>query len=426
MRIKIENYFFKNNYFIICPRSYSLGGFFISLNEGLRIASLKKKKLIVCFLLLNNHNKHFKKKIFSSQILLQVFLKLSLYAKSMSVILSIYVNVNLFFERVKILSALKLFFGLNFVQNYFFTRIGYDGSSDYFITTNEEWKKAFIIKNDFTFRNNDIEKKINKSNFVAVYAKDKNYNKISEISLYGLTDIDSYSQSIKYFIDKGFEIVRVGDELSKNFSFNSSKYYDFTRSNIFNLKNQYYIYEKSNFYFGTFSPGSLIANFFNKNFVIPGHYSFSSNAQSFSLNNFIIYKKVYSIQEKKLLSLSEIFNKKEYFVEELTNLYNEKEFILIENSQSEILNLCKAFYSYNYSDNNNLIKKSKLLDEYCVIRKNAINKVYKTSVNANLIPSISRYYYGEVNVPDFFLEKYLYPSKFLDEESLFYKNKFKL
>ena len=98
MRIKIENYFFKNNYFIICPRSYSLGGFFISLNEGLRIASLKKKKLIVCFLLLNNHNKHFKKKIFSSQILLQVFLKLSLYAKSMSVILSIYVNVNLFFE----------------------------------------------------------------------------------------------------------------------------------------------------------------------------------------------------------------------------------------------------------------------------------------------------------------------------------------
>lgn len=426
MKIKIENFFLKKNFFIICPRSYSLGGFFISLNEGLSIASLKKKKLIICFLLLNNHSKHFKKKIFSLPILFEIFLNLSLCAKVISLVLSIYVNINIFLERIKILSILKLFFGLNFVQNYFFTRIGYDGYSDYSVTTNEEWKEAFIIKNDFIFRNNDIKKKISKSHFVAVYVKDINYNKISEISLYGLSDIDSYTQSIKYFIDKGFEIVRVGDQLSKNFSFNSPKYYDFTQSNIFNLKNQYYIYEKSNFYFGTLGPGSLIANFFNKKFVVPNNHTFSSNAQSFSFNNFIIYKKVFSIQKKKLLSLSEIFSRKEYFVDELTNFYNEKEFILIENSESEILNLCKAFYSYNFSDNNNLINKSKLLDEYCEIRKNAINKVYKTSINANLIPSISHYYHAQVNVPDFFLEKYLYPSKFLDEESLFYKNKFKL
>jgi putative glycosyltransferase (TIGR04372 family) len=426
MRIRIENFLLNKSYFIVCPRSYSLGGFFISLNEGLKIASFKKKKLIICFLLLNNHSKHFKKKIFSKQILFEIFLKLSLSAKVMSIILSIYVNINLFLERIKILSLLKLFFSLNFIQNYFFTRIGYDGYSNYFITTNEEWKKALIIKNNFIFRNNDIQKKINKSHFVTIYAKDKNYNKISEISSYGLTDIDNYSQSIKYFIDKGFEVIRVGDQLSNNFSFNSSKYYDFTRSNIFNLKNQYCIYEKSNFYFGAYSPGSLIANFFNKNFVIPSLWSFSSNAQSFSLKNFVIYKKVFSIKKEKILSLSEIFSRKEYFVEELTNLYNEKEFILIENSQSEILNLCKAFYSYNYSDNNLIKKKSKLLDEYCEIRKNAINKVYKTSVNANLIPSINRYYCGEVNLPDFFLEKYLYPSKFLEEESLFYKNKFKL
>jgi putative glycosyltransferase (TIGR04372 family) len=425
MKKRIEKYLLKNNFFIICPRSYSLGGFFLSLNESIKIALLKKKKIIVCFLLLNNHNKHFKKKIFSIPILFPIFLKLSLHAQLISVVLSIYVNINLVLERLKILSLFKLFLGLNFTQEYFFTRIGYDGYSNYFKATNKEWKKALIIKNDFNFRNNDIEKKINKSFFIAVYAKDINYNKISEISSFGLSDINSFSLSMQYFIDKNFEIVRVGDQLSRDFYFNSSNYYDFTDSKFFNLENQYFIYEKSKFYFGTYGPGAIIANFFNKNFVIPNHYSFSDNAKSFTINNFIIYKKVFSIQEKKILSLSEIFNKKEYFVEELTGFYDARQFILIENSETEILNLCKAFYSYNFNKNINF-SQSQLLEEYSEIRKSAINKVYKTTKSSNSIPTISRYCYSEVNIPDFFLEKYLHPNKFIDEESLYYKNKFKL
>jgi hypothetical protein len=67
---------------------------------------------------------------------LHVFLKLKLDQKILSIIISIYININLFFERIKILSLIKLIFGKTIVDNYFFTRIGYDGGSDYFLTKN--------------------------------------------------------------------------------------------------------------------------------------------------------------------------------------------------------------------------------------------------------------------------------------------------
>jgi putative glycosyltransferase (TIGR04372 family) len=425
MKAKIERYFLNKNYFIICPRAYSIGGFFLSLNESLKAAAYKKKKIVICFLLLNNHSKHYQKKIFSIQILLPIFFQLGFYEKIVSIILSIYININLVLERIKILSLAKIIFGKKLIENFFFCRIGYDGYPGYLLITNYEWKKALSLKNNFFFKKNKITEKINKFHFITIYAKDINYNKISEISLSGLSDINSYYKSIKYFIDKKIQVVRVGDQLSKSFFFNSCNYYDFTSSNIFNLKNQYLLYEKSIFYFGSSSPGSLIANFFNKDFIIPNHNSFSDNAKSFSMNNCIIYKKVFSIKEKKILSLAEIFNKNEYFIEELGGLNNRREFILIENSEDEILNLCKIFYCYNFTKNNYSINH-KLLNEYSEIRKNAIDKFYKKNVNANLFPSLSLYYYAKVNIPNFFLEKYLYPNKLLEKESLYYKNKFKL
>jgi putative glycosyltransferase (TIGR04372 family) len=428
MKNNIEKFLLKKNFFIICPRAYSLGGFFQSLIEGLKIASYKEKKLIICIILFNNHGKHTKKRIYSTPIIFQIFLRLKIYQKIISIILSIYVNLNLIFERIKILSLLKLIFGKKFVEIFFFTSIGYNGFTNYFLTSKEEWKEALEKKFKFYFNKNEISKKINKFNFISIYAKDANYERISEISKYGISDIKKYSESIDFFINKGFEVVRVGDEFSKKFSFNSPKYYDFTSSNIFNLKNQYSLYEKSNFYFGAFSPGSLIANFFNKRFIVVNYWAFGNNAQTFSMNNFLIYKKVFSVKEKKILSLSEIFSKKEYFVEELTHFYNNREFIFIENSENEILNACKEFYNYNFisHDIGYYNKKSKLLEQYYQIRKLALDKVYKTTTNASLIPTVTRYYYAQINIPDFFLEKYLYPNKFLEEESLYYKNKFKL
>ena len=58
-----------------------------------------------------------------------------------------------------------------------------------------------------------------------------------------------------------------------------------------------------------------------------------------------------------------------------------------------------------------------LLNQYLEIRSKNIKKLFRSSSELMNIPSINKYEYGEVNIPFSFLQKYLFNSKELDEES---------
>ena len=123
-----------------------------------------------------------------------------------------------------------------------------------------------------------------------------------------------------------------------------------------------------------------------------------------------IFKKIFCLKKKKILSLEEIFFDEKLFFLKIDNLIKDKEIILIENSPDEILNATKNFL--HNSVNNKQI--SKLMIKYEELRKNAIKYHKKKNLKQFYIPL---YESSKITIPDSFLENYLIDSKDLHEIS---------
>ena len=416
MKDLIENSFKKKNYIICTPRLISFGGSFVSLSDFLKIKNLFKFKIILCVPLLNLHKKHKKKKIFALEIIYMIFKQMKWDEKTLTIFFSIYLNLNLFLELLKIRTLLKKFFSINFINKYLPVSIGYDGSSNrnYLNWTSENWKKILsqnVNFQDYAIKDNNFLKK---EKCVTVVVKDNNYSQISEISKDTISNIENYKESFNYLISNGFKIIRLGDNLSVNFQFENNFYKDLTKSKNNSLINQYSYYANSEFYFGSMNQ-SIIATFFDKKKIIVNATSqYSNNTISFSKSNFSIFKKIFSIKEKRILSIEEILNQENLFIDEISLIRKSKDFILIENSAQEILNTCKAFIEYNY---HNIKEDETLLDQYLGCRYNVIENLYKKTSPLIKYPSVEKFRYSKVNIPHFFLKKYLFRTKEIDEES---------
>ena len=123
---------------------------------------------------------------------------------------------------------------------------------------------------------------------------------------------------------------------------------------------------------------------------------------------------MFSIKEKRILSIEEILNNENLFVDEISLLKRSKDFLLIENTPDEILETCKAFLNYNYK---NIKEDEILLNQYLKQRSAAVENLFKKSSPLTKSSLMKKYRYSEVNIPNYFLKKYLYDSKELIEES---------
>ena len=417
MKGLIEEFFKKKNFFICTPRLYSFGGSIESLGEFLKISKYFQFKMIICAPLFNLHKKHKKKKIFALSIVLDIFSKMSWDEKILTILLSIYLNCSLFFNFLKIRGLLQKIFGDVFVNKYLPLTIGYNGLSnnDYFDCNSKTWKNILNEKINYSKGKTVNKKYSEKKKYISVYIKDKNYSEISEISLDAVSKIENFRASFEYMIDSGFEIIRLGDNLSENFQFENNSFKDLTNSKNYTQNKQYSTYANSEFYFGSNTPGVLMAIFFDKKRIIanaPAQYS--NNTLSLSKCNFSIFKKVFSIKEKRILSIEEILNNENLFVDEISLLKRSKDFLLIENTPDEILETCKAFLNYNYK---NIKEDEILLNQYLKQRSAAVENLFKKSSPLTKSSLMKKYRYSEVNIPNYFLKKYLYDSKELIEES---------
>ena len=422
MRILLENFFYKKDYFILTPRVYSFGGSMQSLSKGLKISISKNKKLIICVPLFNLHKKHKIKKLFTLDIILEIFKKLSFKEKLLTLIFSLFLNFNYILQIVKIRGLLKKVISVKFCDNYFPLTIGYDAldNNSYFECTSIEWKGILQTKINFSFK--DKTNLFNKKNFVALYIKDKNYEIVSEISNKATAKITNFKESIDFLIKKNFDIIRTGDYLSEKFDYKSKNYLDITSSPDLSLKKQYKVFEKCEFILATNTPSIAIANFFDKKRVITNSpEQYSNNTASFSLENFSIFKKVFCLKKKKILSIEEILSNEYLFIEEISLFTDNKQYILIENNNFEILETCKEFIDFNY---NNIKKDNHLLNQYLDLRTFAVEKLFKKSSSLTKLSSIKKYRYSKVSIPSFFLKKYLFNSKTLEEESRIVREKF--
>lgn len=411
----IETYLKKKDFFIINPRTHSFGGVLVSLFEGLKISKFSKKKILLCVPLINTHSKHKKKKIYGLNLIYNLFLKLPLKQKIISVILSIIINLNLSLKLIKIRGLFSMIFGLKKINKILPLQIGFNYSkNNYFDTNSQIWKE--ILKNKIEFK---LPKKNSyyKDKFIALHIKDWSHSEINEITNEAVSDIENCKKSIEYLTQNNFKVVRIGNKFSKKFDFKNDFFYDSTLSDC-SLPHQYLNYANCEFFFGSSTPGCAVAEFFDKKkLIINSPDQWWNNGQSFNKNNFILFKKIFSYKEDRILSLEEILSDQSLLVDGFKTVRKSKDLIYIDNSPQEILDIVKSYINLNYNQER---EDESLLQQYLDLRLKNINNFLRDKNNIEHHPryyEVKMYKYAEINIPSSFLKNYLFQSSELIEQS---------
>ena len=176
---------------------------------------------------------------------------------------------------------------------------------------------------------------------------------------YRNVNINNYLKTVNYLQEKGYFVVRTGNGSNQKFS--SSKINeDFFLDLNFVDKNrdliELYTMSISKFFIGTDSGGSCMPLFMYK---IPTLFTNLVSISDFHscLKSHIIFKKIYSNENKKFLNLDEIFNNDLDFLWDPKNKILNK-YKIIDNDEDEIFNAVKELE--NKVLQNSFVDQSKL------------------------------------------------------------------
>ena len=406
----------KNQYFIIHPRSFSYTGFYKILDEGLRISSYYNYKIVINFPFVNFNRFHNKKIIYGKTLIFEIFKNLSFNEKILSLFYTIILNVNLILKKIKFLSFLKLFIKPNIIDKIFPTHFGFNEDEEYFETNKEIWNEINSKKNYFTIKLSS--KKFLKENsdhlknkFICMHIKDQNYNFINEISNQSTSKIQDHQKAIEYFIDLDYSVVRIGDKFSEKFESVNSKFLDLTKNKNLNHYAQAYTMQNSEFFFGNVTPGVYMSRLFCKKFALTNcpQEDLIYNGFSNSYDNYAIFKDIFSVESKKILSISELLKNKELL---FMRRFDKKKFFLVDSTPDETLDLSKDFIKRNFQ---NIQEKDELLDEFNSLRKKALDIYLSTKDQYYLL--LKQNYYSKISFPKKYLEERLYPNEAIIEKS---------
>lgn len=413
----ISNFFLKLGFFIITPRNDSFGGFYGTLMNGFKIANYLKKKKIICINLIDYRNKFGQKKIFNLILVLRITKKLRFEEIVLSFLFSILILPFHILYYFKISSLLNLIFFRNFSNRFIPKFFGYGElftneklENDYNFTYQLKLDPKLYLNNKVEFfKNNQLLTKKN----IALCIKDLNYNKIKKISEVFCSDINYTKSSLDYLINNGFTVKRVGEPLMTKFNYRNKNFKDLTKS-INHLGKFNSTIESCDFYFGSAASHAEAVELFNKKKCLINSIDHLDNSFSYSKKNVILFKKIFDIKKKKILSIEELFESNLFDHFEVKKKFYNKEIILIENDQNEILDSIKFFLKI-YENSLDIYQKNK---QYFEMRKLAVKKKIKNK-SCSLLLSCE---FNEYTVPENYLDQFLFRNKYIDELS----NKFYL
>ncbi len=402
----------KLGFFIITPRNYSFGALYGTLINGLKIANFLKKKKIICISLIDYHNKFNQKKTHNLILTFRIISKLKPDEIALSFLFSIMILPFHILYYLKITSLLNLIFFRNFSYKFIPKFFGYGE-----VFTNEKSENDY----NFTYQlrldpklylNNKVEifenKKKKSGKNIALCIKDTNYSKIKQISELYCSDINFMKMSLDYLIDNGFFIRRIGEPLMNEFKYKNKNYEDLTRSKNHLSKFNSTI-ELSDFYIGSAGSHAEAVELFNKKKCLINSIDHTLNSYSYSEKNVILFKKVFDIRKKKILSIEELFDFDLFDYYDVIKKFKNKEIILIDNDQDETLDSIKTFLMVN----EHYLEKSKKNRQYFEMRKFAIKKKLKNKFCSLWLSSE----FNEYTVSENYLNKFLFRNEYIDELS---------
>ena len=147
--------------------------------------------------------------------------------------------------------------------------------------------------------------------------------------------IDDMRLAIKYFVKKGYYVIRIGKKTNQQMKTNNPKIIDFINHKERNDLNETFLISNCEFYFGSSCGIYAVPTIFRKpvfviNFCpIEGIFAFSRNYPC-------TFKRTFDLAKEKILTIREMANRNLFHVFKNED-YKEKKIKLINNTPSEIL-----------------------------------------------------------------------------------------
>ncbi len=293
-----------------------------------------------------------------------------------SYLVNLYSRYAIFIRNPFFKFLLSPFFMSNIFQDNSFK---YDMVNHTAYNSHKIWNNYYNIsknKNLITFPKKDknqIEKVlspfINVKKFVTLHVRDKNFYGRKSIRD---ADINTYKETIKYLINLGFSVVRLGDHKSSelNFKFDNN-FFDYSKSNIKKPEIDVFLLSQCSFFIGCSSGPADVPKLFGKNSCNVNHFTLP-NAFNFLEGDLTSIKKLKYKKNDQLVPFDlllkdplaknpslDLLTKIDIYVEDNTSdeiLQTVKEFlgkskknIFLQNKAKKLLN--KKNYSYNAKGN---------------------------------------------------------------------------
>ena len=365
---------YKIGYLIVTPKVYSFGGYYLSILGSEKISKFKKKKKIYVFPFFNLREKNVLN-TYHKELSINFFKNQSIFEKFLCIPLTIYLNTILLlhyvFKKILKKKSNSILFNIMFPDY-----IGYSDRNYQFDLFSKKINKIFNNPNAVSLRT-DLSKlykskKKKVLNLVSFSIKDNNYSKIKEISTVYSSNVEHCKKALNFLLKENFRISKIGDKTMNKLNYSSQNYIDYcylnNNNNIFNRE-----IANCSFYFGSSSSMGISGELFNKNKFIINEVDHSFLNLSQSKKNFFLFKKVYRNENKKIIKISEQFEKNIFEFKTITDMYYKNQIYLVENNENEIFQGIVEFYEFNYKNR----KKNFLLNKkYDELRKFYLHKYF--------------------------------------------------
>ena len=332
-KIKIFPYYFSS------PLNFAIGTAAEQIYISNYVAKQKKKKLILLFPNFFNKKKYpLCNKYFFSKI--ETFEK-NYKDRFFFFIFNFFFNIFLFFQNKNYPSI-----GVRLLDLHSDQKISEE------VNVNKFFNKNFSlpIKDELNFYE-ILKKNTNYSEgqkIVTIHFRDEIYRNDKGRRMYRNSSINNSYDAIKYLIQKGYYVIRVGNLSKDKFDFNNKNFLDYSFSELISEKLDLLLIKNSSFFIGTQSGLTEIAYLFNVPVMLLNMYQLFEGYPKKKCDRGL-FKKIFFKEEK--ISLNEFMNLSPIYHNSLVhNLKYINNLDFQENESSEITSSIQKFeslYSYN-------------------------------------------------------------------------------
>lgn len=232
--------------------------------------------------------------------------------------------------------------------------------------------KLDIENYKFDLNKNEFIKKIKYKKYICIHVRDSNYKRDKSRRTYRNSHIKNYLVGIKYLINQGYFVIRLGDDLADDFKFTHKNYFDYAKSKIKDDLIDLYLIKNASFIICTHSGIFDTARLFQKPILITNMVnlfaSYPHNKNTRGIFKLIKFK-------QKKMTIKDYVELPYYKYLSESPSFNDLQ--LIENTSKEITNAIKEFENLVNTRNFKLNKKQK---KFNILFQKKLEKIYKNEI----------------------------------------------